>query len=327
MASTTTPRTLTDIRQEAHSLERRARLRKSVNTTLTYALMTALAIFFLFPIVVMVVSSFKPDDQITSDMRSINAFIPRNTTTSNYSCPDYNQPGSACSPDGTNAGLFERMPFGRVFFNTVFITTSIVALGLIVNSMAAYSLARLRWFGRRPLLTLIIALIIIPFEAIAVPLLLQLRDFPWLTDVGWLNTYHVQIFPFVADAFSIFLFYQFFIGIPRDFDEAARVDGANPFSIYFRIILPLSRPVFATVAILQFLTHWGSYLWPLMSTASAGLEIRPLPVAMQIFFGQAPRQWGDIMAFATLATVPVLLVFLMFQKWFIRSVAASGVKG
>jgi multiple sugar transport system permease protein len=214
-----------------------------------------------------------------------------------------------------------------VFFNTVFVTSSIVLLGLGVNSMAAYTLARLRWFGRRFVLALVIALIIIPFEAVAVPLLLQMRDFPWFTDAGWLNTYHVQIFPFVADAFSIFLFYQFFIGIPKDFDEAARVDGASPFAIYWRIILPLSRPVFATVAILQFLTHWGSYLWPLMSTASAGLEIQPLPVAMQVFFGQAPRQWGDIMAFASLATVPVLFIFLLFQKWFIRSVAASGVKG
>ena len=193
--------------------------------------------------------------------------------------------------------------------------------------MAAYALARLDFPGRRLLLTIVIALIIIPFESIAVPLLLVVRDLPWFTGPNWLNTYHVQIIPFMADAFSIFLFYQFFIGIPKDFDEAAKVDGANSFMIYYRIIVPLSRPVFATVAILQFLAYWGAYLWPLMSTASAGFDIQPLPVAMQVFFGQAPRQWGDIMAFASLATVPVLIVFLLFQKWFVQSVASAGVKG
>jgi multiple sugar transport system permease protein len=193
--------------------------------------------------------------------------------------------------------------------------------------MAAYALARLDFPGKRIILAVIIALIIIPFESIAVPLLLLVRGLPWPGGDNWLNTYHVQIIPFMAEAFSIFLFYQFFIGIPKDFDEAARVDGATGFMIYYRIIVPLSRPVFATVAILQFLAYWGAYLWPLMSTASAGFDIQPLPVAMQVFFGQSPRQWGDIMAFASLATVPVLIVFLLFQKWFVQSVASSGVKG
>ncbi|GIL13796.1 MAG: sn-glycerol-3-phosphate transport system permease protein UgpE [Chloroflexota bacterium] len=313
---------------EARALERRAWIRKVVFYTLDYGLMIFLALFFLFPIVVMVVSSVKPDDIITADMRSLNAFIPREFTTANFSCPDYQSLGSLCSPrPGENPGLFERLPFGKIFFNTIFVTTSIVVGGLLINSMAAYALARLDWPGRRIVLTIIIALIIIPFESIAVPLLLIVRELPWFTGPNWLNTYHVQIIPFMADAFSIFLFYQFFIGIPKDFDEAARVDGASGFTIYSRIIVPLSRPVFATVAILQFLAYWGAYLWPLMATASGGFDIQPLPVAMQVFFGQAPRQWGDVMAFASLATVPVLIVFLLFQKWFVQSVASAGVKG
>ena len=316
------------ISNEAHVLERQARRRKLVRNIFTYGIMILMALFFLFPIVVMVTSSVKPDDVITTDMRSLNAFVPREFTLSNFSCPDYQQDNSACSPrPGANPGLFERLPFWKIFFNTVFVTSCIVAGGLFVNSMAAFALARLNWPGRRVVITIVIALIIIPFESIAVPLLLLVRDLPWFGGIGWLNTYHVQIFPFIADAFSIFLFYQFFINIPKDFDEAARVDGASGFTIYSRIIVPLSRPVFATVAILQFLAYWGAYLWPLMATASAGFDIQPLPVAMQVFFGQSPRQWGDIMAFASLATVPVLIVFLMFQKWFVQSVAASGVKG
>jgi multiple sugar transport system permease protein len=303
------------------------RLRKRITTVLNYLLMSALAFFFVFPVLVMVVSSTKPDVQIAGDMRSLNAFLPNNFTTENYSCPDYNQEGSWCSSSpGQNPGLFERLPFAQIFFNSVFVTTSIVIGGLFVNSLAAYALARLNFPGRKLLLAIVIALIIIPFESVAVPLLLLVNNLPWIDgSSSWINSYHVQILPFMADAFSIFLFYQFFIGIPKDFDEAGAVDGAGAFTVYWRIIVPLSLPVFATVAILQALTHWGSFLWPLMATR--GFEVQPLPVAMRVFFGQAPRQWGDIMAFASLATVPVLILFLMFQRWFVQSVASAGVKG
>lgn len=142
---------------------------------------------------------------------------------------------------------------------------------------------------------------------------------------GWLDSYHVQIIPFIADALSIFLFYQFFINLPKDLEEAALVDGASFLRIYWSIVLPLSKPVFATVAILQFILRWGEFLWPLM--VSRGETFRPLPLAMQQFFSQDPKMWGDIMAFAAMMTVPVLIIFLLFQKWFVQSVASTGVKG
>ncbi len=215
--------------------------------------------------------------------------------------------------------VFTQMPFGRFMFNSVFIVGTIVGFGLMLNSLFAYALARLRFKGRSLLLSVVIALIIIPLEAVVVPLLLIVNRF------GWLESYHVQIIPFIADPFSIFLFYQFFIGLPKDMEEAALVDGASLFAIYWRIILPLSRPVFATVAILQFLLHWSDFLWPLMVTRAE--TYRPLMVAIQQFFSQDPKVWGDIMAFASMITIPVLIVFLLFQKWFVQSVATSGVKG
>jgi multiple sugar transport system permease protein len=141
----------------------------------------------------------------------------------------------------------------------------------------------------------------------------------------WLDSYHVQILPFVADPFSMFLFYQFFIGVPKDFDEAAYVDGAGPFRIYWQVMLPLSRPVFATVAILKFLQFWSFYLWPLMVTRSE--DYRPLMVGMDAFQTQAPIRWGSIMGYAAMVTIPVLIIFLLFQKWFMQSVSSSGVKG
>lgn len=289
---------------------------------LDYALMLALAAFFIFPVWVMVVASFKPERLATGDLNSLLAFVPREVTVENYSCPTYRDPDSPCR----QPGLLQIVPFFRVAFNSLFITFTTVAAGLLVNSLAAYALARLRWPGRALSVSLLIALIIIPFESVAVPLLLLVNALPWVDgSTSWINSYHVQIIPFIADAFFIFLFYQFFLGLPRELEEAARIDGAGYGTIYWRIVLPLSRPVLVTVAILHALAMWGAYLWPLMVTQ--GSDYRPLTVAMRTLFGQQPIQWGDIMAFASLITVPVLLLFLLFQRWFVQSVVSSSVKG
>lgn len=279
------------------------RFRKNLSMILNYSLLIVVALFFLFPIVFMFVSSIKNNEtQIIRDMSSISAFIP------------YGDLGLKNYFD-----VFKQMPFGRFMFNSVFIVGSTVLTGLVLNSMIAYALARLRFRGKGFILSFIIALIIIPTEVVVIPLLLMVNR------IGWLDSYQVQIVPFIVDAFSIFLFYQFFIGLPKSLDEAAKIDGANPFQVYWKIIVPLSKPVFATVAILQFLFRWGDFLWPLMVTR--GYEYRPLPVAIQQFFSQDPKVWGDIFAFASMVTIPSLIIFLLFQKWFMRSVASSGIKG
>jgi multiple sugar transport system permease protein len=202
-----------------------------------------------------------------------------------------------------------------------------VILGLIVNSLIAYALARLRFPGRKFILPVVIALIIVPFETVAIPMLLLVNRLPWLDgSVGWLDTYHVQIIPFIVDVLMIFLFYQFFIGFPKELEEAAIVDGASRFQIFYKIVLPLSGPIFATVAILTFLHRWGDYLWPLMVTR--GPEVRPLMVGYEAFFGLSTRvQWGDIMAYGAMATLPVLILFIILQRSFINSIASTGIKG
>ena len=275
---------------------------KRISRVLTYIALLLLGFFFLFPTIAMLVLSLQPDEtQITQDMGSIWMFIPRALSLENY------------------ADVFDRVNFPLAFGNSLLIVGSIIIVGLFVNSLIAYSLARMQWTGRNFILTFVIALMIIPFQAIAVPLLMITNWF------GWLNSYHVQIVPFMADAFSIFLFYQFFIGLPKDIEEAAIVDGASRFRMYWQIVVPLSLPVFATVAILQFIFKWGMLLWPLMVTR--GPQFMPLPLAMNTLYGQAPFLWGDRFAFAALMTLPTLGVFLLFQKWFVRSVASSGVKG
>jgi multiple sugar transport system permease protein len=269
----------------------------------TYAVMIILALFFLFPTVFMIVSSLKQDElQLIQDMSGIRGFVP------------YGDIGF-----GNYVDVFTKMPFELFFFNSVFILVTTIAAGLLVNSMFAFALARLRFPGRSALVSIVIALIIVPIESVVIPMLLMVNQF------GWIDSYQVQIVPFIGHAFSIFLFYQFFIGIPKDFDEAAIIDGAGYFRVYSMVIVPLSRPVFASVAILQGIEHWGRFLWPLMVTRVE--TYRPLPVAIQQFFSQDPKAWGDIFAFASMTTIPLLIIFLLFQKWFVQSVASSGVKG
>jgi len=276
---------------------------KNISIIFNYAILSIIAAFFLFPIIFMFVSSIKNNEtQIIRDMSNIKAFIP------------YGEIGLKNYLD-----VFQQMPFGRFMFNSIFIVGTTVLTGLVFNSMIAFALARIRFKGRGFIISLIIALIIIPAEAVVIPLLLMVNR------IGWLDSYQVQIIPFIVDAFSIFLFYQFFIGLPISLDEAAKIDGASPYQVYLKIIIPLSKPVFATVAILQFLFRWGDFLWPLMVTR--GYEYRPLTVAIQQFFSQDPKVWGDIFAFATMVTIPSLIIFLLFQKWFVRSVASSGIKG
>ncbi len=282
---------------------------------LTYIVMLMLAYIFIFPLLFMISSSFKPENQIFTDLYSINAVLP----VGNISFDNY-------------AAVFEKSRIGKFFINSIFITGTSVLLGLLINSMAAFSLSRLEWRGKTLVLSFIISLLIIPAEAIMIPLLSLVAQLPWLgfDDSGlvlhssWLNSFQVQIIPGLANAFSIFLFYQFFKDIPKDFDEAAAIDGAKPFQIYWRIIVPMSGPVFATVAILQFLGNWNAYLWPVMVTQSE--DVRPIMLGIQQFFGSA-TSWGEVMAYATLITLPVLVVFLIFQRKFVQSLAGAGIKG
>jgi len=276
---------------------------RTLDRILLYAVLIVLSVYFLFPTVFMIVSSLKTDEfQLIQDMSSIKGFIP------------YGNIGF-----GNYRDVFSKMPFGRFFFNSVLILVITIGLNLFVNSMFAFVLARLDFPGRKMMVNAVIALMIIPIQAVVIPMLLMVNSF------GWIDSYHVQIIPFIAEAFAIFLFYQFLINIPKEIDEAAIIAGAGYFRIYTLLIVPLSKPVFASVAILRGIQRWGAFLWPLMVTRRE--TYRPLPVAIQQFFSQDPKAWGDIFAFASMTTIPLLLIFILTQRLFIRSVARTGVKG
>jgi multiple sugar transport system permease protein len=275
--------------------------RRLIVKAINYSVLTAAAFVYISPILFMVIGSLKPDRLVLAEAGSFRAFIPTQASFQNY------------------ADVFRRVSFERYMLNSIFITASIVLGGLFLNSMAGYAFARLQWKGRDVVFAFVLSLMILPFEAIAAPLFFQ------VTKLGWRNTYTAQILPFVANAFSIYLFYSFFIGMPKELEEAARTDGAGAFRTFFEIIIPNSKPVFATVTIVTFLFYWGFFLWPLIITS--GETVRPLPVGIAEFKTLPPLKWGDIMAFGVMMIAPVLVVFLAFQKWFVRGVATAGIKG
>jgi multiple sugar transport system permease protein len=291
--------------------------------SLGLAVQYALAIFFMLlfslPLLFMISSSFKDPQAIFGDVKSWRAFFP----VGDVNFDQY-------------LGVFDRLPLGQFLFNSIFISGVVVLLGLFVNSLAGYAIARLKFKGQNVILVALIATLVIPFETIAMPLLVLVNELPRISfengtvelTTGWLNTYLVQIAPFIAWGFSIFLFVQYFKTIPKELDEAALIDGAGFFSIYWRIIVPLAGPAFATSAILSFLAIWNAYLWPVMVVQTESL--RTVQVGLDYFWASTSEegtQWGEIMAYSTLITVPIIIVFVMFQRAFVASVASSGVKG
>lgn len=276
-----------------------------------YLLLVWVALIFIFPVVFMAVSSLKPDLQLLQDSTSIRAFLP----VGDLSLDNYRE-------------AWERVPIDRFVFNSLFVTGTTLVLSLFLCSMAAFAFVFLKFRGKSVLLSVILATFIVPFETIAIPMLMVVNNLPWIglggVEIGWLDSYHVQIIPFLADALTIFLFVQYFKDLPGEIVEAARVDGASWFQIYWRVILPLSGPIIATAAILKFLVMYNQYLWPLMTTQSEAY--RPVMVGLQYFF-QLNTAWGEIMAYLSLITLPVLAFYLALQKAFIASIASTGVKG
>jgi len=277
-----------------------------------YAVLCLVAVIFVFPLLFMVMSSLKPSAQLLLDTKSIRAFLP----VGDISLDNYR-------------AAFDRAPIGVFVLNSVLITGVTVLLTIFVCSLAGFAFVFLDWKGRGVIFSILLATLIIPYETIFIPLLLMASQLPWISteglEIGWLNSYRVQVVPFIADGLSIFLFVQFFRDLPRELIEASRVEGASWWAIYRRIVMPLSGPVIATAAILKFLFMYNQYLWPLMVVQDE--SIRPVMVGLGYFTDQLNVPWGEVMAYLTVITVPVLAFYLSLQKVFISSVASTGVKG
>jgi multiple sugar transport system permease protein len=217
------------------------------------------------------------------------------------------------------AQTWRAMPFGRFYLNSFVVATSVTALQLLSSSLAAFAFARLRFRGRNAIFLLFLATLMVPFQVTMLPNFILMRY------LGWYNTYQALILPPAFSAFSTFLMRQYMLGLPLDLDEAARMDGANSWRIWWQIILPLSGPVLAALAIFTFLGSWNDFLWPLIITDS--LEMRTLPVGLSAFQGQYGVRWNLLMAGSVIAMLPVLVVYMIGQRYFIRGITLTGMGG
>ncbi|MCM3728659.1 carbohydrate ABC transporter permease [Neobacillus cucumis] len=261
-----------------------------------------LGFLFISPLLWMIIASIKPETLIFKDM-GFEAFIPKQMTFDNYSKILFSD----------NINFFHYMG------NSLFTVGMIVLFGTIVNSICAYALVKLKFPGSDYVLLIIIALYVVPFESVLIPLYIVVNKF------GWINQYPALIVPFIASAFNIFLFRQFFMGFPKELEEAAQIDGASPWQTFIKIVVPNSKPVFATAAILTFVTHWSDFMWPLI--VATDQSIQTVQIGIQYLFTDNNIQYGQIMAALTLTTVPVILIFLFFQRYYVQGITSSGVKG
>ncbi len=253
-------------------------------------------IIMVSPFVVMLVVSLVPTQ----------AFLARNFSPANFSPANY-------------IYTFEQVPFGRYYVNSIIVTVTVTILQITIASLAAFAFARLRFRGREALFLLYLSTLMIPFPVTLIP------NFLIIKSLGWYDTLIALIVPSLFSVFSTFLLRQYYRGIPIDLDEAARMDGASSLRIWSQVIVPLSGPVLATLAIFVFQGTWNEFLWPLVVTTSD--NVRTIPVGLAAFVGQYSTAWGPLMAGSVIALLPVLIIYVLGQNWFVKGITLSGMGG
>jgi multiple sugar transport system permease protein len=215
--------------------------------------------------------------------------------------------------------IFRVVPFGRFYWNSLFVAIATTTIQILTASLAAFAFARLRFRGRDALFLVYLATLMIPFQVTMIPNFILIRY------LRWYDSYQALIFPSAFSVFSTFLMRQYFMSVPLDLDEAARMDGAGSWRIWAQIIMPLAGPVLATLAIFNFQASWNDFLWPLVITNS--LEMRTIPVGLSSFQGEFNTEWHLLMTGAVIALLPILIIYIIGQNWFVRGIAFSGMGG
>lgn len=216
---------------------------------------------------------------------------------------------------------FRVIPFGRYYLNSLVVATLTTVLQILTASLAAYAFGRLRFWGREALFLLYLGTLMIPFQVTMIPNFI-------LTSARYLglhDSYLGLILPSAFSAFSVFLLRQYFMGLPLDYDEAARMDGAGSLRIWWQVIMPLAGPVLATLAIFNFQAAWNDFLWPLVIIRTPAM--RTIPIGLASFQGQFSTEWHLLMAGSVIALLPVLMIYIVGQNWFVRGITLSGLGG
>jgi len=256
-----------------------------------------IALAVLLPVIWMVFTAFKPESDIVSYPPTL---WPRELTFEHF------------------GAVWDRIPFARLYVNTIIFAGTVTVVSLLFDSMAAYALARLEFRGRSLVLILILILLMLPFQVTLIPL------YDLLNSAGLTNTLPGLIIPRITNAFGIFFLRQFFLSLPKDLEEAARVDGASEWRIYSRIIMPLAKPALLTLGLFHFQYNWNDLLWPLIM--SADVSSATLPAGLALFMGQHVVEYGLLMAGSLLSLLPVVAFFLIIQRSFVAGIATTGLK-
>jgi multiple sugar transport system permease protein len=265
---------------------------------IAYIVLTLLAALVILPFVWMVLTALKPQNEV---MTNPPTWLPSRLAWDNF----------------PRAMSF--FPFDRFLVNTVFVAAGATGLQMLTACLAAYAFARLHFRGRNALFLLYLGTLMVPQQVTIVPLFLMMRS------VGWIDTFAALILPSAFHALGVFLLRQFFLTIPRELEEAAIMDGAGRLRILWQVILPLSKPALATLALFTFIREWNAFLWPLIATNQT--QMRTVAVGLSLFMGQYGTEWHLLMAASTITLLPALVVFLLAQRYFIEGVALTGFGG
>lgn len=271
---------------------------KIIKNLIFYTVLLLAALTFIYPFIWMIAATFKPEVEVTN-----LSLLPSTFTLKSYVL------------------VFQKIPILRALLNSLFVSTVATGSVLVFSSMVGYALSRLRFRGRDIIFGLILVTMMIPAQITLIPMYIL------MVKLGWTDSYQALIFPAAVSTFGILLFRQYFKSFPQDVIDAARIDGAGELTILFRIIWPNSIPTLITVGIITFMGVWNDVLWPIIVNRQEDLMTMPQMVALYSVGGRAESQLGSILAAATLLAVPVIIVYLFFQKYFIRSMATSGLKG
>ncbi len=263
----------------------------------SYVTLAILAFLVLLPLIWMVATSLKIQKDV---FESPIVWVPSNPQFSNY------------------PNAYGTLDFTRFFLNSAVVTITVTVVHVLLASMAGYALAKYRFVGRSWVFLAILATLMLPIEVIMIPLFLTVRDF------GWLNTYQGLIVPHLADAFGVFLMRQYFLSLPNSLIDAARIDGAGHLRIFFTIAVPLAKPALATLAIFIARETWDEFLWPFLVISSNSM--RTVPLGVQSFQAAELANYPYIMAISTLATIPLVIMFFIFQRQFVRGIAMTGLR-
>ncbi|MBL1113051.1 carbohydrate ABC transporter permease [Streptomyces sp. 110] len=264
-----------------------------------YLILCLIALAFMAPLIYMVATSLKPESETFTTPPALWGSALR---WQNYT------------------DVFSYLPFARFILNGVLVAAVGTAINVTVAALSGYAFSRLRWRGRNVVFPLFLATLMIPQDVLVIPMYVMMQN------LGWVDTFQALIIPWAFTALGAFLLRQFFLTVPQELDDAARVDGAGTVRTFLSVMVPLARPTLAVLAVFTFISYWNSFLWPLVIVNDVNARAT-IPLGLQAFFGQQGNEWSLVMAASVISMLPTVIILVLLQKHLVRGIVTSGLGG